>query len=344
MDDAAVARACTIAGLEAGRAIRALVHGMDPVARERVETSVLKPTGGYGARHVDAAAEALGLEHLERLSRTIDCAIDVLVDPATPTVHRVGAGSRRLWASMDAIDGTVKVAGLGTPRSGRVRLGNDGGWAAAFAFTAPTDAPLDALTFGDFTTATVVDGNPTRWRVYPQDLVVRPGAGELETWEASDGAERRVHTGTSTELGQSFVYLDVFQAHDTATRQPGDAALGVALFELLSNRHAGGAFDVLRQYANLSALGRMLFGWREPPVWVESQGAAYLVVNENIPNLIPSVPLVLGAGGRSVDFDGRPLAARRLRDGRTSVLHAANEVVCAQVLALVAAARRRAAR
>ena len=87
------------------------------------------------------------------------------------------------------------------------------------------------------------------------------------------------------------------------------------LYRRLTDRHGGGAFDVLRQYANLSALGRVLFGWREPPVWIESQGAAYLVVNENVPNLIPSVPLVAGAGGVSVDFAGAPLAGRPLRCG-----------------------------
>jgi hypothetical protein len=113
----------------------------------------------------------------------------------------------------------------------------------------------------------------------------------------------------------------------------------VELYRRLTDRHGGGAFDVLRQYANLSALGRVLFGWREPPVWIESQGAAYLVVNENVPNLIPSVPLVAGAGGVSVDFAGAPLAGRPLRAGRTSVLHAANEALCRRALALVAAAR-----
>src|SRR6185295_16632062 len=114
---------------------------------------------------------------------------------------------------------------------------------------------------------------------------------------------------------------------------------GPELYRLLADRHAGGAFDVLRQYANLSALPRVMLGWREAPVWVESQGAGYLVVNENLANLIPSVPLIVGAGGLSVDFDGRPLAARRLADGRTSVLHAANAPLCERLLAIIRDAR-----
>jgi hypothetical protein len=86
----------------------------------------------------------------------------------------------------------------------------------------------------------------------------------------------------------------------------------------------------------------VLFGWRELPVWIESQGGGFFVINENVPNLIPSVPLVLGAGGVSVDFTGRPLAERPLAAGRTSVLHAANAAVQRQLLVLIAQAQSRA--
>jgi hypothetical protein len=341
MDDP-VPRACAEAAIAAGRQIRTLVHDMDPRERTAPRTPLLKPHGGYGARHADAAAEALGLEHLARLARALGCAIELLVDPETRLTHRIGSGARTIWASMDAIDGTVKVAGLGARDAERVRLANDGGWAAGFAFTLPTERRLDDLTFGDFVVAAVVDGNPTRHRAYPQDLVTLPSPDGLATWEATEEPWRRVFTTTSTELGQLWTYLDVFQAHDLDTRRPGDDAVGVELYRLLTNRHDGGAFDVLRQYANLSALGRVLFGWREPPVWIESQGGAFLVVNENVPNLIPSVPLVAGAGGRSVDFAGHPLRARRLVAGRTSVVHAANEALCQRVLDLVALAQTRA--
>jgi len=344
MDRPGIVHACTAAALEAGRRIRETVHGMHPLERGRASTSILKPTAGYGARRVDAAAEDVGIVHLERLSRDIGLPIDLLVDPRNGTAHRIGRGGPPVvWACMDAIDGTVKVAGLGEPSSSRVRVANDGGWAAAFAFTAPTDKRLEDLVIADFTVAIVVDGNPTTYRSYPQDLVARPGKRGLETVEVTDGVERRVFTGSSTTLGQSFVFLDVFQAYDHATRREGDEALGVALYRLLTDRHGGGAFDVLRQYANLSALPRVLLGWREAPVWIESQGAAYLVVNENLANLIPAVPLVAGAGGISVDFAGRPLGLRRLVDGRTSIVHAANEPICRQVLALIASAQPTAA-
>src|SRR5262245_47114165 len=134
MDDS-VPRACAEAALAAGREIRALVHAMDPLRRGEACTPRLKPGGGYGARRVDAEAEELGLRHLEALSRTIGCAVEVLVDPATGATHRIGHGSRTVWTSLDAVDGTVKVAGLGPRHADRVRLANDGGWAAGLAFT-----------------------------------------------------------------------------------------------------------------------------------------------------------------------------------------------------------------
>lgn len=336
-----LARTCAEAGLRAGRRIRDLVHAMPPAERARPVTSILKPVPGYGARAVDAAAEAVGVEHLEALGRDLGCPIELIVEPTGGTTHRIGAGAGRavVWAYMDAIDGTVKVAGLGEVRPDRVRLANDGGWAATFAFTLPTDRRLDELTIGDFVVATVVDGNPTRYRSYPQDLIVLPAGDGLETWEVTEAGERRVFTTTHTDLGQAWVFLDGFQAYDYATRREGDEQLGPALYQLLANRHAGGAFDVLRQYANLSALPRVMLGWREEPVWVESQGAGYLVVNENLANLIPSVPLIEGASGLSVDFDGRRLRARRLAEGRTSVLHAANPELCQRLLAVIGAAR-----
>lgn len=343
MDDP-LARRCADVALAAGRDIRALVHGMDPRRRADERIPLLKPGGGYGARHVDAAAEEVGLAHLEALARETGCAVELVVDPAARLTHRLGRGSRVIWSSMDAIDGTVKVAGLGPRHPDRLGLGNDGGWATGFAFTLPTERRLDDLAFGDFVIGVVVDGNPTRYRAYPQDLAALPAPHGIETWEATESPWRRVFTTSATDLGQLWSYLDVFQAYDRDTRLPGDEALGVELYRRLTNRHEGGAFDVLRQYANLSALGRVLFGWREPPVWRESQGGAFLVVNENVPNLIPSVPLVAGAGGVSTDFDGAALLGRPLAAGRTSVVHAANPAVHGAVMGLIATARRLAGR
>jgi hypothetical protein len=105
MDDA-ISRACATAALAAGREIRALVHAMDPRERAEPRRPLLKPHGGYGARHVDCTAEAVGLAHLERLARTLDCALELLVDPAAGITHRIGRVP-------DLIPSVALVAGAG---------------------------------------------------------------------------------------------------------------------------------------------------------------------------------------------------------------------------------------
>ena len=343
--DALLAR-CALAALEAGRAIRDVVHAMPAATRGARTTTALKP-GGQLVMRVDAVAEAVGVAHLERLSAAIGRPIELLADGAAGPALTLGSGGggERVVAMLDAVDGTIKVGGLGNPPDGSaVRIANDGGWGVAFACTAPTAAPLEAVTLGDFVVAAVVDGNPPRQPVYPHEVVALPRAGRLATFDLSDqpavqaslARARRVHTSTQTTLAQAVVHLDGFQAFDRATRLAGDEALIVELYRRLINRHEGGAFDVWRQYGNLSALLRTLLGWRGARPWIESQGGAFVVVNENLANLIPAVPIVRGAGGVSVQLDGRPLVERRLGAGRCSVVHAANEVLCAALLRLIA--------
>ncbi|MDX2166928.1 MAG: hypothetical protein SF182_07695 [Deltaproteobacteria bacterium] len=342
MSDIALLQHCALAALDAGRAIRDAVHAMPVAARGVRTTTALKP-GGQLVMAVDAAAETVGVAHLERLSAALGQPIELVADGASEPVLSVGTrhGATRVVAMLDAVDGTIKVGGLGNAGDGSaVRLANDGGWGVAFACTAPTAVPLQSLTIGDFVVAAVVDGNPPRVPVYPHEVIALPAEGGLATYDVSDQPAvratlrhaRRAYTSTQTTLAQSIVYLDGFQAFDRQTRLAGDETLIVELYRRLINRHDGGAFDVWRQYGNLSALLRMLLGWRGERPWVESQGGAFLVVNENLANLIPSVPIVLGAGGVSVQLDGRPMAERRLGEGRCSVLHAANEVLCAELL------------
>jgi len=353
MDDLQIACACAATGVRAGRAIRAALQALPPSQRATPSASPLKPVVRELARYVDHLGDTIGIEHLEQLSRRVGLRVDLVVDPKSGTVQSIGSsgGDRRaIFAYMDAVDGTIKIGGLGNdlPRR-RLRVVNDGGWAAALAFTLPTASPLDELRVGDFAVAAVVDGNPPRYRAYPSELAVVPGATGSVTYDVADAADwdggpppgRRVFTSTNTNLAQSMVYLDSFQAFDRETRQPGDEELVVELYRLLINRHEGGAFDVLRQYANLSALQRVLLGWRDGEEWIESQGGGFVVVNENMFNLVPAAAVVAGAGGRSVDFDGRPLGERRLRDDRTSIVHAANDDMARALLAIVDRARRR---
>jgi hypothetical protein len=337
---------CALAALAAGRAIRDTVHAMPPAERGRTMPAALKP-GEQIVLAVDATAEAIGLAHLERLSAEIGHGIAVIADAGRGALVTVGAerDGARIYAMLDAVDGTIKVGGLGNPPDGSVvRLANDGAWGVGFACTAPTRAAFDELTLGDFRVGVIVDGNPPRVRAHPDEVVALPHQGEPAAYDMSDrpavrAARRRaprLHTSTQTTLAQTVVYLDGFQAFDRLSQQPGDEALIGALYRRLINRHEGGAFDVWRQYGNLSALIRLLLGWRGPRPWIEPQGGAFVVVNENLANLLPALPVILGAGGCAVDLDGRPLAARRLAAGRTSVLFAANEVLRDRLLALVA--------
>lgn len=153
--------------------------------------------------------------------------------------------------------------------------------------------------------------------------------------------------------------LCVWQAFDRSTQHPGDEALATSLYALLINRHEGGAFDVLRTYGNLAALQRTMLGWQESPTaqetaacesttggvdrpashsWLESQTGGMVVVNENHANLIPAVPIILGAGGIATDFQERELSQRRLAEGRCNVLFAANQSLHGQLLAVITCA------
>ena len=183
----------------------------------------------------------------------------------------------------------------------------------------------------------------------------------------------RLYATTCRDLAGTFAQLDAFQARDAATAAPGAAALAERLLARLGDRHGGGgAFDVLRAYGNLGALLRSFFGWRFEAgdydggdggngggdggetsshtaatsgdgVWLEPQLGAFVCVNENFPNLLPAVPLVLGAGGIATDLSGAPLAARRLGEGRADVVYAGNATLHAAVAALVRRCRCEAA-
>lgn len=342
MDTTTIAFACAMAGIEAGRAIRAAIHAMPLADRARPCTSRLKPEGNVTA---DQVGEDLGIRHLQQLSRTVGHRIHLIVDGLRAPMQ-IGDARRAdvIWAYLDAIDGTIKVSGVrGAATAHRLPAANDGGWATAVAFTAPTTKPFDALLVGDFTVAAIVDGNPTRYPAYPAEIITLPHAGGLATYDVSSDPPRRVYTSSSPTLAGSVVYLDGFQAFDHHTARPGEDELAIELYRLLLNRHEDGAYDVWRQYANLNALQKMMLGWREAPVWLESQGVAFLALNENMTNLIPAVPVITGAGGLSLDFDDQPLCERPLSRGRTSIVHVANADVRRAIVEIIGRARTRGA-
>lgn len=343
MEKSTIAHKCAMAGIEAGRTIRTAIHAMPLSERARPCTSRLKPEGNVTA---DQVGEDLGISALEQLSRTVGYRIQLIVDGArAPMIIGDATGEEVVWAHLDAIDGTIKVAGVrGAATSQRLPAANDGGWATAVAFTAPTTKPLDALVVGDFTVAAIVDGNPARYATYPAEVITVPGESGLETYDVTSAAHRRVYTSSAPSLAGSVVYLDGFQAFDRLTARPDDEDLAVELYRVLLNRHeASGAYDVWRQYANLNALQKMMLGWRDEPLWFESQGVAFLALNENMTNLIPAVPIIAGAGGVSVDFEDNPLRERPLARGRTSIVHAANADIRRAIAGVIRTARGRVA-
>jgi hypothetical protein len=342
MDTSSVAFACAMAGIEAGRAIRDAIHALPLAERARPCASRLKPHGNVTA---DQIGEDLGVQHLERLSRAIGYRILLILDGTQVMSIGDAKGTECVWAYLDAIDGTIKVAGVrGAASAERLPAANDGGWATAVAFTAPIAKPFENLVVGDFTVAAIVDGNPTRHPAYPAEVMTVPGDAGLETYDVTTADDhRRVYTSSATTLAGSVVYLDGFQAFDRNTALPDDEELAVELYRLLINRHEGGAYDVWRQYANLNALQKMMLGWRDAPVWLESQGVAFLALNENMTNLIPAVPVITGAGGIAIDLDDHLLNERPLHRGRTSIVHVANPAIRRLIVELIARARARVA-
>src|SRR5215470_4555580 len=130
MDSLTVAKACAVCGIAAGRAIREAVQAMPLGERGRRAASQLKRRNVA----VDAAAERIALQHLRVLSREMDRRIALLVDDRG-TAEVIGASTHRdvIWAGVDAIDGTKKVAGIRKPSAKRIDAANDGAWAATFA-------------------------------------------------------------------------------------------------------------------------------------------------------------------------------------------------------------------
>lgn len=336
-----IAAACARAGIAAGRAIREAVHAMALGERAQPCSSTLKRVNV----RADELGEQIGLEHLERLAMTVDQRLHLVLD-AAGTFQAFGSPSAAIiWAVLDAIDGTKKVAGIEPYDPRRLATANDGCWGATLAFTLPTRKRLDELLIGDFVVAAIVDGNPARFETYPQEVIALPDAtGRPCAFDVGGDRRRRVFTTSASTLAHGWAYFDAFQAFDRDTRAPGDEELAIEVYRGLINRHEGGAFDVVRQFGSLSALQRTMLGWREAPVWHESQGVAFVVINENLPNLIPAVAVIEGAGGLSLDFEGRPLRERLLGAGRTSVAHIANVALVQPTMALLAAAGRRAAR
>ncbi|MFH0829684.1 MAG: hypothetical protein V1887_00800 [Candidatus Aenigmatarchaeota archaeon] len=333
--------------LNMGLAIRQKIHSLPRHVLGDEDDAILKP--GSKAKRADAEGEKVGIEHLKGISHFIGKNIRLVVDPIKQTTYDIGnyGSSEVIWGYFDAIDGTMKVAGLGSdPKNKTYRLGNNGCWATGIAFTPPTKKDLSELTIGDFDVATIVDGNPTVSRAYPTNAVAyRSFSHELFTEEINeDECSISLRTSTQTNLGQATVVLDNFQAFDRKSAASGSEKLAGEVYKRLANRNEGGAFDIVRLYANMGELLRQtldqgILEQGAPPGYIEPQGVGHITINENMPNLIPITPVAEGAGGIVIDFDGNPIRERKINAGRPNVIIAANETIKEQLLRIVHEAR-----
>jgi len=324
--------------LNIGYAVRNTINEMPFSERSVKTTSILKPEATGRATLADARGEERGVKVLETLSKDVGYNIHLIVNPANGLIYKIGnsAGSEVVFAYMDAVDGTWKVAGIGGPKY----QANDGNWGTGVALTQPTKASLEDLTIGDFTTAAITTGNPRKYPCAPDDVFAcRDESGQLVSYSSTKGEIRRIFTSTQAKLNQCFGYYDPFQGFDRQTAKEGTEELGAKLWRLLENRNEGGCFDLIRSYGNLSALACNMLGWREDSL-PESAGGIFVALNESLPNLIPAVPIVLGAGGLALDFEGNPLKDRKLTALRTDIIYIANEALREQVMPFIEKARQ----
>jgi hypothetical protein len=114
--------------------------------------SILKPPPGNAALP-DVLGEEVAWGLLAEVSARLHAEIRVTIDHAAyHPIKDPGLTSEsglHIWCYLDAVDGTVKLAGLGN-ENGRLRSANDGAWAVGIAFTEPTTKPLGELLVSDF--------------------------------------------------------------------------------------------------------------------------------------------------------------------------------------------------
>jgi hypothetical protein len=332
------AQAC----LDIGYAVRETVNSMPFSERSVRTTSILKPEATGRATLADAKGEEEGVKILDKLSKEIRHNIHLIVNPSNGSLYKIGSSTsdKVVFAYMDAVDGTWKVAGIGGPKY----QSNDGNWGTGVALTMPTSASLEQLTIGDFKTAAITTGNPRKYACAPDDVFASPDAnGNLASYSVAQSIcampeIRPVYTSTQQKLSQAFGYYDAFQGFDRQTAPAGTEDLTARLWRLLENRNEGGCFDLIRSYGNLSACACDMLGWRDETL-PESAGGIFVALNESLPNLIPAVPIIIGAGGIALDFDGNPLQERKLTAPRTNIIYIANEALKGQVMPLIEKAK-----
>ncbi|MBU2616361.1 MAG: hypothetical protein KKB79_00050 [Nanoarchaeota archaeon] len=316
----------------AGIAVAEKVGSLPWKDRVTKENSMLK---GKDTATPDAIGEKIAVEMFEGISDCYKKQINLILDPNENKYYQLGKDSdKKIWAYADPVDGTIKLAGLGSDlQKGIYRLGNDGGWGVGLALTEPTTKSLDELTINDFVCSAIIDGNPSKVPFAPENAYTQIHEnGEVYSTTLLNNECSLVSTSTQTNLEEGVIIFDGFQAFDRKSAPKGAGELAGRVWSKLANRNEGGAFDLWRTYGNISSFLKNQLGVQGV---YESQGVAHVTINENLSNLIPLYWINKGAGGYSVDFEGRDLGERKLTGTRPNVILAANKSIKRKILNLI---------
>jgi hypothetical protein len=149
--------------LDVGSAVVQRINSLSPHQRMAKSAALLKPPPEASSLP-DVEGERVAIELLERAAQQLGHRFCIVGDPSRPHHHvQVGPctarpspgvgglpASAQIWCYLDAVDGTLKLSGLGNTSS-CLRAVNDGSWAVGIAFTDPTDLSMEELTLGDCT-------------------------------------------------------------------------------------------------------------------------------------------------------------------------------------------------
>jgi hypothetical protein len=284
----------------------------------------------------DILGEKIIIEGLEKISYSQKIQINLILNADKGEYYKIGKYSKdKTWAYADPVDGTIKLSGLGNDiEKGIYRIGNDGAWGIGLALTNPTTKKLEELTLNDFVNSAIVDGNPSRTSYSPENACTQINEkGKIYTAIFLENSFLPAKNSTQENLRQGIVIFDGFQAFDRKSAPKGAENLAGTLWKRLADRNNEGAFDIWRTYGNISCFLKNQLGFKHNSY--EPQGIAYVAINENINNLVPLYWINKGAGGYSVDFNGRDLGSRRLTDKRPNVILAANKHIKDELLYLI---------
>jgi hypothetical protein len=141
--------------LDVGSAVVQRINSLSPQQRMAKSAALLKPPPETSS-FPDVEGERVALELLTAAAAELGHRICVVGDPSRSYHVAVGPAAdaaapeaaATIWCYLDAVDGTLKLSGLGNTSS-CLRAVNDGSWAVGIAFTDPTTSPISELTLGD---------------------------------------------------------------------------------------------------------------------------------------------------------------------------------------------------